>query len=114
MTTKEALRLIQCLADGQCPLSGLPLPPDNPCQQPDMIRALHVAVRALERRERAERRALDLPLNAGNSWTEEEDVTLCAEFEQGKSLRELADTHKRTKGAIESRLEKLGKLPQPK
>ncbi len=40
-------------------------------------------------------------------WTEREDDQLVREQEEGKSLREMADIHKRTVGAIRSRLKKL-------
>ena len=41
-------------------------------------------------------------------WTDEEDNKLIEEFKSGKSLTELASIHGRTKGAIRSRLRKLG------
>ncbi len=40
-------------------------------------------------------------------WTEQEDRQLIRESEEGKSLREMAEIHKRTSGAIRSRLKKL-------
>lgn len=41
-------------------------------------------------------------------WTEEEDEQLILEQEQGMNVRTLAGIHKRTEGAIKSRLKKLG------
>lgn len=40
-------------------------------------------------------------------WTKEEDRQLTREFEEGKTTKELSVIHKRTTGAIRSRLKKL-------
>ncbi len=111
MTTSEALQFVQALADGRCPVTGRTLPAENPYQQADVVRALHIAVRALEHLERREKRDRSLPEHAGWTWETAEDQQLCEEFAGGRSVSELAQLHKRTSGAIQSRLEKLGKLP---
>ena len=41
-------------------------------------------------------------------WTEEEDKTLAEEYENGVAINEISIAHKRTKGAINFRLVKLG------
>jgi len=43
-------------------------------------------------------------------WTKEEDQQLIREYESGISTKELSGLHKRTQGAIRSRLKKLGKI----
>ena len=43
-------------------------------------------------------------------WTKEEDQRLLQEEEAGKTIRELCEIHQRTKGAIRSRLKKLGRI----
>ena len=45
--------------------------------------------------------------SADQPWSEEEDRRLIREHEEGKSIRELSEIHKRTKGAVKSRLKKL-------
>jgi len=110
MTPGEALRIVQSLADGRCPVTGRQLPAESPYQQADVVRALHVAIRALEHLQRLENRKKRLPERAGRPWTLAEDEQLCAGFAAGKSIQELARIHQRTQGAIQSRLEKLGKL----
>ena len=45
--------------------------------------------------------------DAYQSWTKEEDRRLIHEQEEGKTIREMAEIHKRTQGAIRSRLKKL-------
>jgi len=115
MTTIEALQFVQALADGRCPVTGRTLPAESPYQQAGVVRALHIAVRALERLQQREKRDRTLPEHAGQPWEPAEDQQLCVEFTAGRSVIELAQLHKRTTGAIQSRLEKLGKLPpQPR
>lgn len=46
-------------------------------------------------------------------WDAEEDQSLVADFESGTPIKDLAQTHQRTEGAIRSRLMKLGKLAPP-
>ena len=40
-------------------------------------------------------------------WTEQEDKQIIREHEEGKTIREISEIHKRTEGAIRSRLKKL-------
>ena len=58
----------------------------------------------------AHARSADLPEISGGAyepWTEEEDRQLLSELEQGLDIRELSERHRRTKGAIRSRIKKL-------
>ena len=48
------------------------------------------------------------PARHGQSWGEEEDGALRAGFFAGETVRALAKTHQRKRGAIRSRLVKLG------
>jgi secreted protein with Ig-like and vWFA domain len=112
ITTSEALRIVQLLADGRCPVTGQQIPAQSPYQQPDVVRALHLAVRSLERLERSERRESSRPAErTGRAWNTAEDQNLCEEFAAGKSIAELSQIHQRSQGGIRSRLQKLGKLP---
>ena len=43
-------------------------------------------------------------------WSEKEDQQLIREHEEGKAIKELSEIHKRTRGAIRSRLKKLGRI----
>jgi len=56
------------------------------------------------------KRQRSLPENAGNPWTTEEDNLLIEQFDKGLTVMEMAGHHKRTEGAIKSRLLKLGKI----
>lgn len=117
MTPVQSLSIVRALADGLDPHSGLPLPKEGVLQDADVVRALHVAVSALEklaqhsqRTPRAPRDA-SLPSKAGQPWTDDEDRQLCSAFDAGATIDDLATSHSRTVGAIKSRLEKQGRLP---
>lgn len=111
MEPSEALRIIRSLADGVNPHSGEIFPDDSPYQHPQVLHALFLAVRAMEHFEDRQRRKKLLPANAGKPWNNAEDKILCEEFDSGLTDSELAQKHRRTESAIQSRLEKLGKVP---
>lgn len=110
MQTSEALNIIRALADGINPITGEVLEEDSLCQNPQIIRALFAAAQALEKPQERPKREENLPANAGQSWESEEEQRLCAEFDAGLSVNQLAQKHQRTNGSIQSRLVKLGKI----
>ncbi len=113
MQTSEALKIIQALADGVNPITGEVFLDDSPHQHPQIIRALFAAAKSLEKLEKNEerqKRERDLPENAGKAWDAEEDKLLCAGFDAGMTIIQLAQKHKRTNGSIQSRLVRLGKI----
>lgn len=110
MKADRALELIRSLADGRDPHSGEELPIAGPYQQPEVIRALFMAARALEREAWREKRRQGLPPNTGNPWRPDEEHQLLARFSEGASLELLASLHRRTVKGIEERLVRLGKL----
>lgn len=110
MDVNEALSIIRALANGIDPTTGEEFMHDSPYQDPQVIRALYAAVSALEKERGRVRGQKEVPKHAGKPWTPEEDGRLADLFDSGKSIKELADMHKRTKGAIKSRLIKLGKV----
>jgi len=57
---------------------------------------------------RNEPRQEDLPSNANAPWTSADDKNLEKEFRSGSSVHTLAAKNQRTRGAIRSRLKKLG------
>jgi hypothetical protein len=110
----SALRLIETLANGVHPTTGEILGPENPCQQPEVLRALWLATRALEERRLRLLRQSALPANVGKPWSEEENNALIVEFHAGRGLTEIAELHQRTAAGIQARLEKLGLVkPEP-
>ncbi len=110
MQRLEALAILQKLADGIDPYSGKVLPEDSPYQHPKTVRALFSAIQALERVKESDTCKKAALARAGQSWDHTEDDELIGCFEDGMSIKELAQKHQRTTGAIESRLVKLGKI----
>jgi hypothetical protein len=102
--------VIRALADGRDPATGEHFPPGSPYQQADTVRALFIALEALERRSRvrAERPVDPNRPKVGANWTPEEEQQLRDGFAAHKSIPELATAHGRTVGAITARLVKLG------
>lgn len=115
-THTRTLAILNALAEGVHPQTGEVFPTDSPYYSPEVIRALYNAIRMLDglqsdSRTRSQVRPRSgAPTNAGKLWNEDEDRRLLAEFDAGKSLKELAGLHQRTYAGIEARLEKLGRL----
>ena len=120
MEKADALKIIQQLADGIDPHTGQVFGAGSPYQHPDTVRALFVALRALDApaaapaagKQRAAA-AESAPSNSGKPWSDDEDKALAAAFDAGKQILELATAHQRSRFAIEVRLAKLGKIEQP-
>jgi len=110
MEIEKSIEIIQLLSQGIDPETGEDYPSNSPYQQPNIIRALYASVEALEKEKKRIKRSKNLPQNAGNPWSDEEDKTLIEGFESKKSISELAEIHQRTKGSIHSRLVKHGKI----
>ncbi len=119
MEKAAALKILQQLADGTDPHTGKAFGADSPYQHPDTVRALFVALRALDAPAAApaagkQRAAAEsAPTNSGKPWSDDEDKALAAAFDAGKQILELATAHQRSRFAIEVRLAKLGKIEQP-
>ena len=121
MEKATALKILQQLADGTDPHTGKAFGADSPYQHPDTVRALFVALRALDApaaaapagKQRTAAPAENAPSNSGKPWSDDEDKALAAAFDAGKQILELATAHQRSRFAIEVRLAKLGKIEQP-
>ena len=92
------------------PVTGVPLEKNHVVNEPDVIRALNTAVGALLSEKTKIKRQQDLPERVGQPWTENEDNALIKAFEKGNSLNDLVIKHQRTRGAIRTRLVRLGKI----
>jgi hypothetical protein len=104
MEAAKTIEILKALAEGIDPGTGEQFPAGSPYQHPDTVRALFAAIRGLEN---------PAPENAGRPWSQEEDSRLGQAYDSGKSVEELAQMHKRSKWAIESRLARMGKIPAP-
>jgi hypothetical protein len=112
MDDNKALSIVSALANGVNPQTGEMFEIDSPYQAADVIRALYVAVRALELGNRSKGRGsrARLPANAGKPWAEQEDRELLEKFDAGLSVAQLAQEHDRTMAGIQARLERHGRL----
>jgi hypothetical protein len=111
MDNQMALDIVSALANGTNPRTGEVFDIDSPYQSADVIRALFIAMRALELTgSKARSNRARLPANAGKPWTEQEDRELLAKFDEGQSVAQLAETHDRTLPGIQARLERHGRL----
>ena len=106
MNKQLALRILTSLADGRDPETGVVLLRDHVFQQPDVIRALAIAVETV--RGYFLWRDSITPTRAGSGWTAEEEQALRLAFEVGRPIQEIAGEHQRTVCAIATRLESLG------
>lgn len=108
----KALGIVSALANGVNPQTGEVFDVESPYQSADVIRALYIAVRALESTTRTKLRPgrSRMPTNAGKPWTENEDLELLEKFDEGLSIAELARVHDRTPAGIQARLERHGRL----
>lgn len=106
MDIQKAKELLKMLADGVNPLTGEILPDEDSCNQVEIVRALNTAVTELDKL--TAKKSRPQPENAGKPWSEEEDEQLVDEFQRGNSANEIAKLHNRSKGAVASRLVRLG------
>ncbi len=114
MNEANALQIIKNLAEGVDPFTGEIFPDDSPYQKAYVVRALQKAIEALSKEVKHENKKNRIPpARAGKPWDETESETLVREFDKGTNIGELAKQHQRTRGAIESQLVKLGKIPRP-
>jgi hypothetical protein len=108
---QQALSIISALANGHSPITGELLDDQSVVHNGDVIRALYVAVRALENTNRSKRASRSrLPENAGKPWSDEEDRLLLEKFDEGMRPAELAPLFQRTIPGIAARLERHGRL----
>jgi hypothetical protein len=110
MDYNTALKIIQTLSNGIDPVTGEIFPTDSPYQNAQTVRALFTAIDALEAVIKRNNKKKSLPERAGKGWDKTESDLLVQQFDEGATVGELAKEHKRTRGAIESQLAKLGKI----
>jgi hypothetical protein len=111
MDATQAHQIISALADSCDPMTGEKVE-GSVLQHGDVIRALHMAVRALDASDRSKVRTSRArkPANAGKPWTEQEDRALLEKVDEGLSIAELARAHDRTPAGIHARLARHGRV----
>ncbi len=122
MTPKKAKTILEALALGIHPDTGDALPDQSIFNQAQVIRALFLAVQALDTEEQhaavattdaaASATRKPLPANAGKPWSTIDDTELLAAFDAGAQVSEIAREFGRSGGSINSRLVRLGRLQE--
>jgi hypothetical protein len=110
MNTKQATGILTALIQGVDPQTGEELPAKGVLHNAKTLRALLVAVKALEEQVAREARRATLPANVGSPWTAEDERKLVVAFQSGEALSDIGEQLGRTLRGIESRLERLGLL----
>ena len=115
MEKQAAMHIVSTLAQGIDPHTGESFPADSPYQHPDTVRALFQAFQAMADAPSGRSRpaSTGIAANAGKPWSDDEDQALGAAFDAGKPIPELAQSHRRTRAAIQARLVRLGRIEPP-
>ncbi|GMW03082.1 MAG: hypothetical protein AMXMBFR84_42180 [Candidatus Hydrogenedentota bacterium] len=128
MNLDRVKKILQSLAEGIDPYTGVALPTDSVYHNPSTVRALYTALRALDESRELQKEALKeskpspvLPSpkptaetsNASRLWDKGEDRQLKDGFRAGLTAEELAAKHGRSVGSITARLVYLGLVSAP-
>ena len=108
MAQSETHRVLLALVAGRDPRSTQRLAASSILHLPDVLRALLLAVNALEAAAARERRRAALPPNVGREWTHSEDAALRFELAGEVPISAIAARHGRSIRAIELRVRKMG------
>lgn len=112
-SSTDAISLLTALAEGVDPFTGEVLPEDHLLQQPQIVRALFHSINALKQQSNKAKKSSSTPEKAGTAWAKQEDEDLVRQFDEKVSITEIAKLHARSRGAITSRLVRLGKIVLP-
>ena len=108
MPKSESHRILCALVAGRVPRSTQRLPAGSILHTPNVLRALLLAVTALEAAAARARRRATLPPNVGREWTGPEDTALRLELAGELPIAAIAARHGRSIRAIELRMRKMG------
>ena len=104
----RAKEILETLADGVNPMTGEILPNWDSCNQLEVVRAIHTALKHIVVEPEKSKRPQ--PENAGKPWTEADEEILCRMFDTGCTKKEMCNHFQRSQGAIAARLVRLGKI----
>ena len=103
MDTTRAREIIGALAEGIDPTTGEVLPHDHVCNKGEIVRALYIALDAIEAKPKRKQ-----PENAGKPWTAEDECLLKTLYESGAPKKEICHTLKRYVTSVAARLVHMG------
>jgi hypothetical protein len=114
MDREAVLRHLRAWADGVDASTGHVLSADHPAQQPETLRVVFAALTLLSAPVGpSNRSSAGTPRNAGRPWSSDDDIALAQGFDAGQTVGALAARLERTRGSINARLVKLGKIEAP-
>jgi len=108
MELDKYINIIELLTLGKNPHTELKLGEQDLFLNNEINRALRVAICGLKELKRKEEKYSKLPKNNGKLWIIDEEDKLIDEFNMGEKIDEIARNHKRTVGAIRSKLVHMG------
>ena len=103
----DAIKNLEALIEGVNPTTGELLPDSTLLSDPIVLRTLIRILRKLE----TDPPKKPQPLNAGSSWSQQEEQMVVDAFKSGSSISEISSEHGRSDGAIHRRLEVLKVIP---
>lgn len=123
MNTAQARRILEQLLEGVHPLTGEILPADHVCAEPEIIRALHKAIQALDQasppppqeqqaKETQKSKSSGSRTRTKAPWTEKEDQYLREQWQAGQPVEEIAKQVKRNTRTVSCRLVYLDIAPR--
>jgi hypothetical protein len=112
LSRTEAVTILRALLEGFDPHTGEILASSSSLKNPKVVAAISLAIVELEKQAQT-KVCRSKPNMAGEKWTTEEEERLISAFKDGLSLMELAQLHMRTRGAISSRLGRMGLTAVP-
>lgn len=118
MNSEMAAQILEQLFDGIDPETGEVFRADHVCMQPQVMRAISMAITALRRSDvRATGGGGGLynrngRLNAGRPWSKEDDAQLLRLFQEGMSMDKICEQLQRRKRGVANRLAYLGIVPR--
>lgn len=107
MNLQYAVEYAKILAEGIDPHTGELFPETHICNDAETVRVLYTLINAAAC---SNGNCTGKSSNIGSAWSQAEENQLIAEFQKGVDFADIAHQHGRTRGAIISRLKKLGLL----
>ncbi len=121
MQPVRAIHILEMLMDGVNPVTGEVLSEEHVCLEPQVMRALHTAIMALDEKAPTENMQLDeaLPvnkkngrLNAGREWTDDDKQRLRELYMKGTSVDDICDLLQRRYRGVKKQLIAMGMLEE--
>ena len=104
MDINKAKDIIATLAEGVDPTTGEVLPDNSVCNKGEIVRAFYVVSNHLN----AKKSKKNMPANAGNPWTKEDEDLLVTLYRSGTPKKDICTSLQRSETGVAARLVHLG------